>query len=342
MSSVINQTNMESNIEVNDYESWEQRVDDDDTLSTMSDEGVGEESDGEEVPSSLGATIAGAEVDESNFPLPGVNVVVPPPPPPDLRWAGFSKKAVKETFSVGSSRIAELRRPMVRGDVNDARSKAFEKLEDRKKSAPSLLKTRMCRSTETGEKCPHGDRCRFAHTVEELRISECFFGDRCRFVRRHRTQEGVYFNNSGKFCNHLHPGESRECYYKRTGKEMPVVVPPKEVEKEEEVPVKVGRNPWVPKTKLAYKQPTAAEIEAMQAKRIAELAREKSEADVLADELQEIIDEAVKGVDKAEVCEAAVCEPELVLRVPESGYMAALEMAMRSGRSNVRVEIVGS
>ena len=33
-------------------------------------------------------------------------------------------------------------------------------------------------------------------------------------------------------------------------------------------------------------------------------------------------------------------EPELVLRVSACGYLAALEMAMKSGRTNLRVEII--
>lgn len=331
MASITNQTNIVANVAVvNDYESWEQRVEDDDTISTIS--SVGEEEPvGPEV-------VAGAEVSNDSFPLLGVEAKVEEKPAPvGLFRGGFNKKDVKERFLAGPS------------NTNEQRSNAFEMLEDKKKGGANLVKTKMCRSTETGEACPHGDRCRFAHTLSELRISECFFGDRCRFVRRHRNQDGIYFNNAGKFCNHLHPGETQECFFKRTGKEMPVVVPPKKVENVEkkvvDIPKNDGKNNsvWAPKQKLVYKQPSPEEIQELQLKRLAELEdqRQEAEANKLADELEEIINEGIRGVgvvkEEAKVKEV---EPELVLRVSESGYMSALEMAMKSGRANVRVEIV--
>jgi len=345
MESITNQTNIEANVAViNDYESWEERADDDessiddDTLSTMS--SVGEVV----VP-----IVAGAKVSDVSFPLPGSETKTSEPDWTEVKGV-FNKKDVKERFVVGSS--------------NEERSKAFELLEDKKKGGANLLKTRMCRSTETGEECPHGDRCRFAHTLSELRISECFFGDRCRFVRCHRSHEGVYFNNTGKFCNHLHPGETHECFFKRTGKDMPVVVPPKNVEtKVVDISKNDGKNDdknsvWVPKPKLVYKQPSREEIEELQMKRLAELEeqRQESEANKLADELDGIIREGIKGIETREekvkvreekvkvreepVREEPVREKELVLRVSATGYLAALEMAMKSGRTNLRVEII--
>jgi len=326
MASITNQTNIVANVaDVNDYESWEQRVEDDDTISTIS--SVGEEE--QVVP----GVVAGAEVSDVSFPLLGENPESKPETMGSFRGGGFNKKEVKERFLAGPSK------------VNEQRSRAFEMLEDKKKGGTNLLKTKMCRSTETGEACPHGERCRFAHTLSELRISECFFGDRCRFVRRHRNQDGIYFNNAGKFCNHLHPGESQECFFKRTGKEMPVVVPPKNVEdKVVDIPKNDGKNNsvWTPKQKLVYKQPSPEEIQELQMKRLAELEeqRQEAEANKLADELEEIINEGIRGVSVVKEEKVKEVEPELVLRVSESGYLAALEMAMKSGRTNVRVEIV--
>jgi DNA gyrase/topoisomerase IV subunit A len=122
---------------------------------------------------------------------------------------------------------------------------------------------------------------------------------------------------------------------------MPVVVPPKKVEKNVvDIPKNESKNEsknnsvWAPKPKLVYKQPSPEEIQELQMKRLAELEeqRQEAEANKLADELEEIINEGIKDVKEV--------EPELVLRVSESGYMSALEMAMKSGRTNVRVEIV--
>ena len=42
------------------------------------------------------------------------------------------------------------------------------------------VRTSPCRSVGTGKPCPHGSRCRFAHTPEELGVKRCHFGDRCR------------------------------------------------------------------------------------------------------------------------------------------------------------------
>ena len=344
MASITNQTNIVANVEanvavVNDYESWEERVEDDDTISTIS--GAGEEVDRNSLLHTLGQMEVEIEADalpvnDASFPMLGAKGEEKGEEKSGLVGSfrgGFNKKDVKERFLAGPSK------------TNEQRSRAFEMLEDKKKGGANLLKTKMCRSTETGEACPHGERCRFAHTLSELRISECFFGDRCRFVRRHRNQDGIYFNNAGKFCNHLHPGESQECFFKRTGKEMPVVVPPKNVEdKVVGIPKNDGKNNsvWAPKQKLVYKQPSPEEIQELQLKRLAELEdqRQEAEANKLADELEEIINEGIRGVGVVKEEKVKEVEPELVLRVSESGYMSALEMAMKSGRTNVRVEIV--
>ena len=355
MACITNQTNIEANVaDVNDYESWEKRIEESDEDEDSIDSADYDDDDTvgvEEVQFSLEGVVAGAKVSDVSFPLPGTKVEQDTDT--DKDWSevkgGFKKKEVKERFVMGTSSA-----------INEQRSKAFELLEDKKKGGSNLLKTKMCRSTETGEECPHGDRCRFAHSLSELRISECFFGDRCRFVRRHRNHDGVYFNNTGKFCNHLHPGETHECFFKRTGKEMPVVVPPKNVEpKVVDIPKNDGKNDeksvWVPKPKLVYKQPSPEEIHELQMMRLAELEKqdqkkEEDEANKLADELDVIIREGIKGVgvkeevreEKVKVREEKVkdAEPELVLRVSACGYLAALEMAMKSGRTNLRVEII--
>ena len=94
MASITNQTNIEANVAViNDYESWEERADDDessiddDTLSTMS--SVGEVV----VP-----IVAGAKVSDVSFPLPGTETETETETATD--WTEvkgvFNKKDVKE------------------------------------------------------------------------------------------------------------------------------------------------------------------------------------------------------------------------------------------------------
>ena len=93
---------------------------------------------------------------------------------------------------------------------------------DEKVVQERLTKTRMCISVERGVKCPHGDNCRFAHSVDELQLPQCMFGCDCRFVQ---SMGNGLFGNFGtrKVCKFIHTGESKESYYTRTGVKPPVV-----------------------------------------------------------------------------------------------------------------------
>ena len=99
--------------------------------------------------------------------------------------------------------------------ADNQRTKAFEKLGDKQELSRGLFKTRMCRSATTGEACPHGESCRFAHTRSELVLASCFFGARCQFVKQGRN--GNWYNSGVKRCNHTHPDESRDNFMTRTG-----------------------------------------------------------------------------------------------------------------------------
>ena len=96
--------------------------------------------------------------------------------------------------------------PAPRSDV--IRAKAFEKLTESKKSeAPR--KSQMCRSVGTRRRCPHGPRCRFAHSIGELAPQSCHFGSTCRRVQR----EGVGYSGD---CHFIHPSETKENYIERS------------------------------------------------------------------------------------------------------------------------------
>jgi len=58
----------------------------------------------------------------------------------------------------------------------------------------SMIKTRMCNS---GNKCSLGNRCKFAHNMEELNILKCTY------------------NNCNARCNFLHKNETKEEYFER-------------------------------------------------------------------------------------------------------------------------------
>ena len=94
------------------------------------------------------------------------------------------------------------------------RTGAYELLADKEKLASSLAKTRMCNSVDKNEQCVHGDSCRFAHNLTELKISTCIFEDRCRFVR---MWNGKLYNNGDKICNHKHTQENTEDFMSRVG-----------------------------------------------------------------------------------------------------------------------------
>lgn len=82
-----------------------------------------------------------------------------------------------------------------------------------------LTCTRLCNSLFTGVKCTHGDRCRFAHSLEKLVRKPCAFGTRCKLVVK--ISEGVYRNkpseHSGKTCQFIHDCETLTSYGERLG-----------------------------------------------------------------------------------------------------------------------------
>ena len=92
------------------------------------------------------------------------------------------------------------------------RSEAFNLLADKNVLNKKLEKTRMCNSIEKNEKCQHGAKCRFAHSLDELNISKCFFGDGCRYIKN----LGGKVVNNGKLCPHRHPNETTDEFYNRT------------------------------------------------------------------------------------------------------------------------------
>ena len=85
-----------------------------------------------------------------------------------------------------------------------------------RESRPFLenLKTRICNSLDKNEVCPHGDGCRFAHSLEDLVIRDCYFKDNCRFVK---IKSGKLVNDGDKICRNKHSQESKDDFIKRTG-----------------------------------------------------------------------------------------------------------------------------
>lgn len=75
-------------------------------------------------------------------------------------------------------------------------------------------KTKLCVSVLNGEKCPHGEKCRFAHDKSELKLNKCFFGKECRFVK-YLKEGNEFINIHPKKCLFIHPGETEINYKNR-------------------------------------------------------------------------------------------------------------------------------
>jgi hypothetical protein len=76
----------------------------------------------------------------------------------------------------------------------------------------NILRTQICDSVFTGEKCPHEEKCRFAHNEKEFFVLDCIFGNKCI--------NGVYTSAEGKFCKHKHLGETKTSVYYRVFKNI--------------------------------------------------------------------------------------------------------------------------
>lgn len=96
--------------------------------------------------------------------------------------------------------------------THEQRSKAFEILTNKDGLQKNLFKTRMCKSVGKN-KCQYGDKCQFAHNLDELNISTCVFGDKCRLVKVINCK---LLNKGIKICNHKHSQESKEEFFTRT------------------------------------------------------------------------------------------------------------------------------
>ena len=162
--------------------------------------------------------------------------------------------------------------------------------------------TQMCRSVGTNEHCRHGNNCRFAHDTSELVFLDCSFGLGCRNVDRHSS--GVYKNKAGKTCNYMHPGETKASVCNRAGiKTVKSINMPTEPSTSSK-PIKTHQSSDQDKTKIMC-----------------------------------------RSVGTDEPCmHGSNCrfshEEEIVIRVPKDLALQAMEIAMKSGKTNIRIEIV--
>jgi len=128
-----------------------------------------------------------------------------------------SKQTPKETpkqtpEDVAKDLLNNMYKPRPASDA-EIRAEAFAKLADRKALVQQLERTVMCRSVTQKTRCPHGKRCRYAHTLDELNKRECLYRHTCRLVQK--ASEGCYINTGKKVCNGWHPQETEDSYCTR-------------------------------------------------------------------------------------------------------------------------------
>lgn len=141
----------------------------------------------------------------------------------DLTREYFVEKAVKEkdqsNWSVvdkKSKKKDSLAKKIEEAFYTDKADEDFVKEVSKKPMTKAVKRTRFCSSVLKGGKCPHGSKCNFAHTMEELTPKMCAFDKRggCRCVRK----TGSTFSNKGrKVCEYLHEGETKANMCRRLG-----------------------------------------------------------------------------------------------------------------------------
>ena len=204
------------------------------------------------------------------------------------------------------------------------RCEAFETLADKKEQEVAFARTRMCNSVDTGKRCRHGKRCRFAHSIEELTVRECKFRDGCRFITPDEVKGCVNsVGKAGKPCGFKHPCESDAQYYARLGLKTKVAVVA-EVE-----PVRLTLN----KPVKVYKAPVAPWAK----KQVVERKPVESKRRVRKSRW----DERPKNTPRKSrwgLAKPAKQTSTKVIRVPRAMAEKAMEMCIKQGLVDFRIE----
>ena len=196
-------------------------------------------------------------------------------------------------------------------EIKSKRTEAFEKLANKDSISDRLYKTSICKSVLNKEECLHGSKCRFAHSLEELRTSCCLFGKDCRFVK---CINDSWTNMGNKMCSHMHPDESRQDFLTRIGVDIsniPKVAPKVEAKIEPKIEAKIEPKITSPSSPRTPSKKFPHPIE-----KVANAIKSKT-----------------YGEGDAEI-------KETVIRLPAALSQQALEMARKSGMQYFRVEVI--
>ena len=207
------------------------------------------------------------------------------------------------------------------GHQHSQRGEAYNALSNKTELGAHLAKTRMCNSVEKKETCRHGGNCRFAHSLEELVTRNCFFKDECRFVR---FENGKLVNNGRDICRNKHPHESQDEFIERVGLSH--------YKTREHVPTRVQ----APKVVSLEKSMHACDRYTTTTSNWASALKASLKPTVVAPpsslpDKPPLLEVPEVPVEK---------KKEVVLRVPRELVMQALELAIKSGNTSIRVEVV--
>jgi hypothetical protein len=208
----------------------------------------------------------------------------------------------------------------------------------------NLIMTKMCKSVYTNIRCAHGEKCFFAHTIEQLNPSKCAFGDDCR--------------KTGDECGFIHPFETKIEYCVRIG------VSPKEPEpkrilvpqiQKEEPPEKESVKEEPPEKESVKEEPPEKESVKEEPPEKEPVKEEPPEKEPVKEEPPEKEPVKEEPPEKEPVKEELTEEPievilkekpknsppkEVILKVPEELAVQAFTLAMKNGYKNIKVEIV--
>jgi hypothetical protein len=216
------------------------------------------------------------------------------------------------------------------------------------------LKTRMCNSVDKDYVCPHGDQCRFAHSLDELVIRDCHFNN-CRFVK---LKSGKLVNDGSNICRNKHTHETKDDFIKRTGLAHYKTNPPNHEE------IDVGDDLVVEEVKV---KEVTHEVEVKVDEEVThETTRKQSFAcDRQTNYSCAAVNKSFLSQGSASVkfvCPVPFSDPqpvqeplsptfkfgpaqqpldnEILLRVPKVLAIQALELAMNSGNRCIRLEVI--
>ena len=158
----------------------------------------------------------------------------------------FQEKIANQEFPTLETMVSKIHSKNLKLEINKEEEWIDIKKKDKKKkvSSPSSSLcsfktnttsssnnsfTKLCVYFINKKDCPHKNKCRYAHSEEQLLIKNCCFDKDCKFLK---YKDNKYYNlSSEKICKYIHSFETKEEYFIRI-KNVEVKNPTKDVKPE--------------------------------------------------------------------------------------------------------------